>query len=88
MTPPNPLELMERPAFGLLMKQLISKFDQVIVDTPAAVHGADASVIASRCGSALVVARKGESRVASLSGLVASLAGAPVRLAGVIVNEY
>lgn len=88
VTPPNPLELMERPAFGLLMKQLISKFDQVIVDTPAAVHGADASVIASRCGSALVVARKGESRVASLSGLVASLAGAPVRLAGVIVNEY
>lgn len=88
VTPPNPLELMERPAFGLLMQQLISKFDQVIVDTPAAVHGADASVIASRCGAALVVARKHESRVNSLSSLVASLAGAPVQLAGVIVNEY
>ena len=35
-TPPNPLELVERQAFGLLMRELMSKFDHVIVDTPAA----------------------------------------------------
>jgi chain length determinant protein tyrosine kinase EpsG len=88
VTPPNPLELVERPAFGLLMKQLVAKFDHVIVDTPAAAHGADASVIAARCGAALLVARKDESRVNRLADLVDSLTGAPVRLAGVIVNEY
>ena len=50
--PPNPLELVERPAFGLLMRELTSKFDYVIVDTPALASGVDATVIASRCGSA------------------------------------
>ena len=58
VTPPNPLELVERPAFGLLMRELTSKFDHVVVDTPAAEYGADAAVIAARCGAALVVARK------------------------------
>ena len=36
ITPPNPLELVERPAFGLLMRELAAKFDHVVVDTPAA----------------------------------------------------
>ncbi len=87
-TPPNPLELVERPAFGLLMRELASKFDHVIVDTPAAVHGADASVIAARCGAAMIVARKDRSRVAMLQDLVASFEGSPAKLAGVIVNEF
>ncbi|MBP9064370.1 MAG: polysaccharide biosynthesis tyrosine autokinase [Aquabacterium sp.] len=87
-TPPNPLELVERPAFGLLMRELASKFDHVIVDTPAAIYGADGSVIAARCGSALVIARKDASRVALLQELVASFEGSPVKLAGVVVNEF
>jgi protein-tyrosine kinase len=86
--PPNPLELVERPAFGLLMHELASKFDHVVVDTPAAVHGADAAVIASRCGAALIVARKNASRVGMLQELVASFSGIPVKLAGVVVNEF
>ena len=87
-TPPNPLELVERPAFGLLMRELASKFDHVVVDTPAASSGADASVIAARCGAAIVIARKDQSRVASLQDLMASLVGTPARLAGVVVNEF
>lgn len=87
-TPPNPLELVERPAFGLLMRELAAKFDHVVVDTPAAVHGADAAVIAARCGTALVVARKNASRLAMLQDLVASFAGSPAKLAGVVVNEF
>ncbi|MDQ2779688.1 MAG: polysaccharide biosynthesis tyrosine autokinase [Pseudomonadota bacterium] len=87
-TPPNPLELVERPAFGLLMRELASKFDHVVVDTPAAVYGADAAVIAAKCGAAVVVARKDTSRAAALRELVASLQGAPVNFAGVVFNEY
>ncbi len=87
-TPPNPLELVERPAFGLLMRELVSKFDHVVVDTPGAVHGSDAAVIAARCGAALVVARKDASRTDDLRELVASLAGAPVKMAGVVFNEF
>lgn len=88
ITPPNPLELVERPAFGLLVRELLSKFDHVVVDTPAAQYGSDSAVIAARCGAALVVARQGKSQVVSLQDLVANLAETPAKLAGVIVNEF
>lgn len=88
ITPPNPLELVERPAFGLLIRELLAKFDHVVVDTPAAQYGSDSAVIAARCGAALVVARQGKSQVLSLQDLVANLSETPAKLAGVIVNEY
>lgn len=88
ITPPNPLELVERPAFGLLLAELSTKFDHVLVDTPAAAHGADAGVIASRCGVALVVARRNASRVTALQDLVGSLNDATVQVAGVVMNEW
>ena len=88
ITPPNPLELVERPAFGLLMRELLSKFDHVVVDTPAAQYGSDCSVVAARCGAALVVARQNKSRVSRLEELVGNLAETPAKLAGVIFNEY
>lgn len=87
-TPPNPLELVERPAFNLLLRELTSKFDHVVVDTPAAAYGADASVIAARCGAAVIVARKDESRMNALNELVTSVAAGSVKLAGVVVNEF
>jgi protein-tyrosine kinase len=88
ITPPNPVELVERPAFGLLIRELTSKFDHVIVDTPALIYGSDATVIAARCGSAIVIARRNESRVGALQDLVAMLSGTPAKLAGVIMNDY
>jgi chain length determinant protein tyrosine kinase EpsG len=88
ITPPNPLELVERPAFGLLIRELTSKFDHVIVDTPAAIYGSDSQVIAARCGAALIIARKNVSRVAALQDLTVALAESPARIAGVVVNEF
>ena len=88
ITPPNPVELVERPAFGLLMRELSTKFDYVIVDTPAAVYGADCGIVAARCGAALVIARRDESRIAALQDLVAFLGEGTAKTAGVIFNEY
>ncbi|MBU17796.1 MAG: tyrosine protein kinase [Chloroflexi bacterium] len=88
ITPPNPLELVERPAFGLLIRELLTKFDHVVVDTPAAVYGSDCSVIAARCGAALVIARQNQSEVRALESLVGNLAETPVVLSGVILNEF
>jgi len=88
VVPPNPIELIERPAFRQLMNELLRKFDHVVVDTPAASHGSDAAVIASKCGAALVLARKDRSRVASLQELVANVEASTAKLAGVIVNEF
>lgn len=88
VTPPNPLELVERPAFKLLLRELLSKFDHVLVDTPAASYGADAGVIAARCGSALAIARKNQCHMNGLQDLVTSLAESPAKLAGVVLNDY
>ncbi len=86
--PPNPLELIERPAFGLLMRELASKFDHIVIDTAAASLGADACVVAAKCGAALVLTRKHENKVIALQDLVASLAGSNAQLVGAVVNEF
>jgi chain length determinant protein tyrosine kinase EpsG len=85
--PPNPLELVERPAFGLLVRDLVAKFDHVVVDTPAADCGADASVIAARCGAALLVARRGRSHLAGLQQLRDLLRLGPALTVGALLNE-
>lgn len=86
--PPNPLELIQRPAFPLLMQELLARFDHVVVDTPAAAHGADARVLASRCGAALVVGRRGATRMKAIHGLLDQLAKGQAVSAGVVLNAH
>ena len=86
--PPNPMELLQRPAFGLLMQELLSKFDHVVVDTPAFVRGADARVIAARCGTSIAVGRKGSTRMAAMDRLIGALSSGRSALAGVVMNEH
>lgn len=86
--PPNPLELVQRPATGLLMQELLTKFDHVVVDTPAAVHGADARILAARSGAAVVIGRRGRTRIKALQNLLGALATSQVRMAGVMMNEH
>lgn len=86
--PPNPLELVERPAFSLLMKELMAKFDYVIVDTPAASLGTDGAVVAARCGAALTVVRKDRSQFSGFRTLLNRLAMGGTTMAGAVVNEF
>ena len=86
--PPNPLELFERRAFGLLVRALASSFDHVLFDTSAAQYGADASVVASRCGAALVVVRKNSSRISELAELSVALNRNAATTTSVVVNEF
>jgi capsular exopolysaccharide synthesis family protein len=87
-TPPNPLELVERPAFGLLLSEFTAKFDYVVVDTPAAQYGADAAVIADRCGASLMLVRQHVSRVVVVEEMASELAQDHPQLAGVVVNGH
>lgn len=86
--PPNPLELVERPAFASLLRDLLGKFDHVIVDTPAAEVGADAGVIAARCGAALALVRRGRSRLRGLEALTGQLRAGPALMLGALINEH
>lgn len=88
VVPPNPLELVQRPAFDLLLNELAQKFDYILVDTPAAAHGADARVIASKCGAALAIARKNVTDVATMKTLVAQLEKGCHTFCGTVFNVY
>jgi protein-tyrosine kinase len=86
--PPNPLELLQRPKLGSVLRDMLRDFAHVVVDTPAAIRGADARVIAAQCASTLVVARAGRSRMGALEGLLAALGRGPTRVCGVVMNEH
>jgi receptor protein-tyrosine kinase len=86
--PPNPQELLSRPVFTALMKDLQAHYDVVIIDSPPAKKYADAQSIAYRAGDALIVARKDHTSVLSTSKVVKELAGTGARVVGTIVNAY
>jgi protein-tyrosine kinase len=89
IVPPNPLELLQRPAFGMLIAELVGKFDHVIIDTPSAAQGVDARVIAAVAGAALAVARKDKTRTESINALVSPLvARKSIKMVGVVMNEF
>ncbi len=85
--PPNPLELIQRPAFGMMLQELLSKFEHVIVDSAAANRGADAKLIAATCGSALVMGRKNVTKMNALNDLVKAI-GKNTKVLGMLVNDF
>ena len=86
--PPNPVELLQRPAFEALLAAMTEKFDRVVLDTTAASRGPDCRVVAARCSASLVVARRNEARLEELRRMVDALERGPARIAGVVMNEH
>lgn len=86
VVPPNPLELVQGMAFDMLLNELTRKFDYVIVDTPAAEHGADARVIAAKCGASVALCKQGSTALKSMEDLITSLKKVCPNFAGVIMN--
>lgn len=86
--PPNPLELVAGQAFGRLLREVATRFDHVVVDTPATMFGSDGVVIAARCGAALIVTRRDVGKVAAARELVTSLQTGRTLVAGVVMNEF
>jgi chain length determinant protein tyrosine kinase EpsG len=86
--PPNPQELLTRPAFEVVLTKFASQFDVVIIDTPSARATADAQVIAAKAGSALVLARRDHTSEIVLQSTVKSLLDSRVKVVGSVINEY
>jgi protein-tyrosine kinase len=86
--PPNPIELLERPAFRTLMCALARHFDRVLVDTPAIASGADAFTVADCCGASLLVGRRHRSSMGELRRVARQLSQDAGRLAGMVVNDF
>ena len=86
--PPNPLELLSRPAFAALIGKAQAEYDVVLIDTPAVTEYADAQSIAFRAGDALLVSRKDLTRLADTERAVRDLSDASARIVGTLMNAF
>lgn len=86
--PPNPEELLARPIFAELLRQLAAPLDVILLDTPAAGETADAQTVAVRAGAALIIARKNAARKWRVQGVSESVAHAKVNIVGAVLNSF
>jgi receptor protein-tyrosine kinase len=84
--PPNPQELLGRLAFMQLLSAASQEFDVVLIDTPSGADYADADIVASRAGAALMVARKNQSATPRIKELAQRLQQCDVALLGSVLN--
>jgi chain length determinant protein tyrosine kinase EpsG len=85
--PPNPQELISRPAFLETLNALSGSYDVIIIDTPAGSETADAQTIAVRAGAALMLARKNISLMPELARLARGLQLSGATLVGSVLND-
>jgi chain length determinant protein tyrosine kinase EpsG len=86
--PPNPQELLARPALGAFLQEMGAEFDVVLVDTSPAMSYADSQSVAFRAGSAVVLARKDHTRMSDTHSVIRELGGAGIRVIGTLFNAF
>lgn len=86
-TPPNAQELLSRPRFAQLLNDLRTRFDVIIIDTPPMADCADAQVVASRAGGALLVANRDQTRLSGMRTMVDMLQTSGATVLGSVLNE-
>lgn len=85
--PPNPQELLNRPAYSDLFEHARNAYDVVLLDTSNMSVGADAIMVATRAGAALAVARMIETRAGAFRDMVKALARSGVAVVGSVLND-
>lgn len=85
--PPNPAELLSRPAFERILVQSLSTFDVVLIDTPAYESGPDAAILSRFAGAALMVARNHVTRTRAFGDLVANVQGFGAQTVGSVLVD-
>ncbi len=87
MTPANPAELLGNNAFEMLLNQLRSDYDFIIIDTPPLMAVSDPSIVASRVDALLLVVRLGKNKITSIRNGCESLAALGATIIGTVVND-
>ena len=87
-TAPHPQELLSSKEFLNLSQAAQRNYGVVIYDTPAALENADAYVVASRVGSAILVARRHRSRTKDIKAVSQALDGFQCEIAGTVLGAF
>jgi receptor protein-tyrosine kinase len=86
--PPNPSELLARPEFSQLLKDLAGQFDVLLLDTAAACDSTDAQTVAICAHGALIVARKNFSRSGSVRAVAETALQPNATIVGTVLNDF
>ena len=86
--PPNPSELLSRGAFDGLLRDFVSAYDIVLLDTPAGVASSDAQTIAARAGACFLIARKHVTPFSEADYFRQMLTAVGCRIVGAVLNEF
>lgn len=84
--PPNPLELLSRPALGNLLDEYASDFDVILLDTSPALNYSDAHTVSFSAGNAVVLTRKDHTRVEDTARVVRDLGNSNTNVVGTVLN--
>ncbi len=84
--PPNPAELLQSHAMGLLLDAARAHYDVIVIDAPPLLPVTDAALIASQADGAVVVVRQGRTTRDQLSSAFERLRSVGARPLGVTLN--
>lgn len=87
-TAPHPQELLSSKEFLNLSQNAQRNYGVVIYDTPAALDNADAYVVASRVGSAILLGRRNRTKVADIKTVSQALEGFQCEIAGTVFARF
>lgn len=85
--PPNPAELLARPAFGALLAGLESSYDVILIDTTPSRIAADFQLVAARVGGMLIATRRNVGRLNPLIELKDKIAMTGAQVVGAVVLD-
>ncbi len=85
--PPNPSELLLRPALAALLAELAPHYDVVLVDAAPLLAVADSLVIGAHAGTIFLATRSGVTRPGEIAEAIKRLARAGLAARGVIFND-
>lgn len=85
--PPNPAELLARPAFGALIAGLENAYDIVLVDTVPMQIASDCQLVTARIGGLLLATRRNVSRINPLAELKDKIVMTGAEIVGAVVLD-
>jgi capsular exopolysaccharide synthesis family protein len=80
--PKNPSELLGSKRTSVMLTELKSRYDVVLIDSPALLPVADGSVLARACDAALLVVRHGHTPASEVTDALAALRAVSARVLG------
>jgi tyrosine-protein kinase Etk/Wzc len=86
--PPNPSELLMSASLQDLMRQLDSRFDLIIVDTPPALAVTDPVIVGRQVGATIAVARFDITPLREIDAMHRLLRSSGVNVAGAVLNGF